>query len=80
MLSKIRHNVDIKTLKPMYCAIFDSHLSYASLVWVHNSSSVKRLHILQKNSVFLKLKCSHRCSFQNLKNFKNLVTKLHSRT
>ena len=50
MLSKIRHNVDIKTLKSMICAIFDSRLSYASLVWVHNSSSVKRLHILQKNS------------------------------
>ena len=29
-LSKIRHYVDIKTLKSIYHAIFESHLSYAS--------------------------------------------------
>ena len=49
MLSKLRHYVDIKTLKSIYHAVFESHLSYASLVWTQNSSSVKRLHILQKN-------------------------------
>ena len=32
MLSKIRHYVDIKTLKSLFHAIFESHLPYASLV------------------------------------------------
>ena len=31
--NKIRHYVDIKTLKSIYHAIFELHLSYASLVW-----------------------------------------------
>ena len=48
MLSKIRHHVGIKTLRSIYHAIFESHLSYASLAWAQNSSSVKRLNILQK--------------------------------
>ena len=47
MLSKIIPYVDIKTLKSIEYFIFESHLSYAPLVWVQNSSSVKRLHILQ---------------------------------
>ena len=38
MLPKIRNYVDIKKLKSIYHAIFGSHLSYASLVWVQNSS------------------------------------------
>ena len=48
MLSKIKHYVDIKTLNSRYHAIFESHISYASFVWVQSSSFVKRLHILQK--------------------------------
>ena len=36
MLS-IRHYVDIKILKSIYHAIFEPHLSYASLFWVQNS-------------------------------------------
>ena len=59
MLSKIRHYVDIKTLKTIYHAIFESRPSYASLVWAQkNSSRVKRLHILHKKSLRL-------CFFQN---------------
>ena len=46
MLSKIRQ-------KSIYHAIFESYLSYTSLVWTQNSSSVKRLHILQKKSLRL---------------------------
>ena len=46
MLSKIRQ-------KWIYHAIFESYLSYTSLVWTQNSSSVKRLHILQKKSLRL---------------------------
>ena len=32
MLSKLRHVLDIKTLRSVYYAIFESHLCYASLV------------------------------------------------
>ena len=53
MLSKIGHYVVMKTLKSIYHAIFELHLSYASLVWMQNSSSAKRLHILQKKSLRL---------------------------
>ena len=50
MPSNIRHYVDMKTLKSICYAILESHLSYASCVWVQNLSSVKKLHILQKKS------------------------------
>ena len=50
MLSKLRHVLDIKTLRSVYYAIFESHLCYASLVWVQNTCSVKRLHLLQKKT------------------------------
>ena len=44
MLSKLRHVLDIKTLRSVYYAIFESHLCYASLVWAQNTNSVQRLH------------------------------------
>ena len=51
MLSKLRHVLDIKTLRSVYYAIFESHLCYASLVWAQNTNSVKRLYLLQKKSL-----------------------------
>ena len=53
MLSELRHVRDIKTLKSVYYAIFESHLCYASLVWAQSNNSVKRLHLLQKKSLRL---------------------------
>ena len=53
MLSKLRHVLGIKTLRSVYYAIFESHLCYASLVWAQNNNSVKRLHLLQRNSLRL---------------------------
>ena len=47
MLSKKGHYVDKKSLKSICHSVSDSYLSYASLAWVQNSSSVKGLHILQ---------------------------------
>ena len=44
MLSKLRHALDLKTLRSVYYAIFESHLCYASLVWAQNTNSVQRLH------------------------------------
>ena len=52
-LSKLRHVLDIKTLRSVYYAIFESHLCYASLVWAQNTNSVKRLHLLQKKSLII---------------------------
>ena len=51
MLSKLRHVLDIKTLRSVYYAIFESRLCYASLLWAQNTNSVTRLHLLQKNSL-----------------------------
>ena len=48
ILSKLKHVLDIKTLRSVYYAIFESHLCYVSLVWAQNNNSVKRLHLLQK--------------------------------
>ena len=53
ILSKLRHVLDIKTLRSVYYAIFESHLCYASLVWAQSNISVKRLHLLQKKSLRL---------------------------
>ena len=49
MLSKLRHVLDIKTLRSVYYAIFESHVCYVSLVWAKNTNSVKRLQLSQKN-------------------------------
>lgn len=47
MLSKKGHYVDKKSLKSICHSVSDSYLSYASLAWAQNSSSVRGLHILQ---------------------------------
>ena len=62
MLSKLRHVLDIKTLKSVYYAIFESHLCYASLVCAQSNNSVKGLHLLQKKCLrlmFFQSKNSH---------------------
>ena len=62
MLSKLRYVLDIKTLRSVYYAIFESHLCYASLVWAQNTNSVKRLQLLQKKSLrimFFRSRNSH---------------------
>ena len=64
MTSKLRHVLDIKSLRSAYYAIFESHLCYASFVWVQNTNSVKRLRLLQKkisqNNVLSKQKFPYR--------------------
>lgn len=49
MLSKIRHYMDMKTLKSIFHAISELNISYVSFVWAQNSSSLERLHLLSKN-------------------------------
>ena len=51
LLLKIRNYVNIKTLRNIYFAIFDSHLSYSCIVWAQNINTVRRLIILQKKAL-----------------------------
>ena len=53
MLSKIRHYVNIETLKSIYFAIFSSHLLYGSIIWAQNTSNqnVKRISRLQNRAL-----------------------------
>ena len=41
----------MKTLRIIYFAIFDSHLSYSCIVWAQNINTVRRFTILQKNGI-----------------------------
>ena len=50
LLLKIRNYVNMKTLRNIYFAIFDSHLSYSCIFWAQNINTVRRLIILQKKS------------------------------
>ena len=51
LLLKIRNYVNMKTLRNIYYAIFDSHLTYSWTVWAPNIKTVNRLIILQKKAL-----------------------------
>ena len=51
LLLKIRNYVNLKTLRNIYYAIFDSHLTYSCIVWAQNINTVNRLIILQKKAL-----------------------------
>ena len=51
LLSKMRKYVSVKILRSIYFAIFGSHLSYSSLFWTQNCSSIQWIVILQKKAV-----------------------------
>lgn len=55
MLSKLKYFVDRNTLMSVYYAMFESYLCCASLVWDQSTSLVKRLDLLQKNSLRIML-------------------------
>ena len=50
LLLKIRNYVYTKTLRNIYFAIFDSHLSY-SCIWAQNINATRRLIVLQKKAL-----------------------------
>ena len=54
VLTKIRHRVDMKTLKSIYHAIFELHLCYAALVWTYNLSSDRRLYCQYRSKLRVK--------------------------
>ena len=49
-------------MRSVYYAIFESHLSYVSIVWTQNTNSVKRHHLLQKKYLRIMF-------FQSFQNF-----------
>ena len=51
LLLKIRNYFNMKTLRNINFAIFDSHLSYSCIVWAQNINTVRRLIILQKKAL-----------------------------
>ena len=48
LLLKIRNYVITETLRNIYFEMFDSHLSYSSIVWAQNINTVRRLIVRQK--------------------------------
>ena len=66
-------------------AIFKFHLCYASLVWVQNTKSVQRLHLLQKKTltmvffqIVIQVPCSSRFPYLK-KNFKVKLQKAQNK-
>ena len=51
LLSKIRNDVNVNTLKPIYYAIFGSHINYASMICAQNFNAVNTVSILQKKAL-----------------------------
>ena len=51
LLLKIRSYVNMKILRNIYFAIFDSHLSYSGIVWAQNINTIRRLIILHKKAL-----------------------------
>ena len=48
LLFKMKNYVNLKILRSIYFAIWDSYLLYCCLVWAENSSTIQRIVILQK--------------------------------
>ena len=51
LLYKIRKSVSFNTPKPIYFAIFDSHINYANFVWGQNLNFKLRIITLQKKAL-----------------------------
>ena len=51
VLLKIRNYVNMKALRNIYYAIFDSHLTYSCIAWAQNINTVNRLIIFQKKAL-----------------------------
>ena len=51
MLCKLRHFVNVATIKSIYCAVFNSHLSYVCTAWGQNLNSKHCINLLQKKAM-----------------------------
>ena len=80
LLLKIRNYVNTKTLRNIYFAIFDSHLSYSCIVWAQNINTVRKLIVLWKKALLImnfkdQLFHSSPCfSLNNILKFGNKIT------
>ena len=65
MLAKVRHYVPYETLKPIYCAIFNSHLTYGCQIWCQNKNdSTKKIW----KSIYIQQKAIRIINFKNNNN------------
>ena len=48
MFYKARDFVNGNILKSIYCALFESHINYACIMWGRNICAINHLYILQK--------------------------------
>ena len=53
LLLKIRNYVNMKTLRNIYYAILDSHLTYSCIAWAQNINKVNRLINLYKKALHI---------------------------
>ena len=53
LLLKMRKYVSLSISRSIYCAIFDSYLSYCFLVWAQNHGTIQRIVILKKRQLEL---------------------------
>ena len=53
MLYKIRDFVDAGILKSIYCALFESHIHYACIIWGQHVCTINQCFILQNKALRL---------------------------
>ena len=53
MLYKIRDFVDAGILKSIYCALFESHIHYACIIWGQHVCTINQRFILQNKALRL---------------------------
>ena len=53
LLFKVTKYVNLKILRSIYFAIFDSYLSYCCLFWAQNCTTIQRIMMLQKSRLEL---------------------------
>ena len=79
LLYKVRQFVNQRTLISIYYAVFDSHLTYASIVWGQTRSSINRVFIIQKKAlrtIHFKGKLDHTSSLFSASNIIKLPDKI----
>ena len=60
MLSKLRHFVNKDILLSVYCATFNSNLTYLCLVWGQAKYSLNRITLPQKRAIRILHSAAHR--------------------
>ena len=78
MLSKLRHFVNKDILLSVYCATFNSNLTYLCLVWGQAKYSLNRITLPQKRAIRILHSAAHRDQIQIFKICRSsLIRKLY---